>query len=96
MDIPLDDWKPCLGNINAMYKEMGNKFILLKIIHSQRHWGESLQNQLQRLSRLVIRGSLIYITYSILSKRDQYVHTGPFHHLAICKLEVNLVIQCYA
>ena len=33
MDIPIKDWESCLNNINTMYKEAGNRFMQLKIIH---------------------------------------------------------------
>lgn len=33
MDISPEDWKSCLNNVNTVYKEMGNRFIQLKIIH---------------------------------------------------------------
>lgn len=33
IDISPEDWKSCLSNAITMYKEIGNRFIQLKIIH---------------------------------------------------------------
>lgn len=33
MDMSAEDWKSCLNSVNTMYKEMGTRFIQLKIIH---------------------------------------------------------------
>lgn len=37
LDISPEEWRLCLSNTNTLFKEIGSKFVQLKIIHRW-HW----------------------------------------------------------